>query len=268
MNTHNTFPLRRFPGLREIALMFFAYLYLPIVILIVLSFNMNRSATIWTGFTFDWYSQIFVNKGILTAAYNSLVVATIATLVSTILATAAALGMARPFYGEHAANSIIALPLVVPQVVTAVATLLFFVILSTYFPIFQLGLLKVIIAHVVFCLPFAYLPIRARLQGMDKSLEEAAADLYASHWQIFWKVTLPLLWPGILAGAMLAFITSLDDFTITSFVAGAGGGTLPIYIYTLIRSGISPDVNAVSSLMLVVSILFVCASFFLSRSRI
>jgi spermidine/putrescine transport system permease protein len=131
----------------------------------------------------------------------------------------------------------------------------------------ELGLATVIIAHIVFCISFAYLPIRARLEGMDRSLREAAADLYADEWQTFRRITLPLLWPGILSGAMLAFIISLDDFVITFFVAGAGASTLPIYIYTLIRIGISPEVNAISAMMLVVSILFVSLSFLLARRR-
>lgn len=264
--------LHRFPGVREIGIFFFAYLYLPIVILVVLSFNENRSATIWTGFTFDWYSTVFINKSIIAAAQNSLVVATIATVVSTALATTAALGVtnlsaARPLRGESSANAVIALPLVVPQVVTAVASLLFFVMLANYLGMFRLGLFTVTIAHIVFCIPFAYLPIRARLHGIDKFLHEAAADLYGTEWQIFWRITLPLLWPGILAGAMLAFITSIDDFVITSFVAGAGASTLPIYIYSLIRAGISPEVNAVSAMMLIVSVLCVSLSLLLSRRK-
>jgi spermidine/putrescine transport system permease protein len=254
--------LRRFPGTGLAGAFFFAYLYLPVLVLIALSFNANRSATIWTGFTFDWYGEVFVNKTIIAAARNSLVVATSATILSTLFATAAALGMERRFRGQAPVNAAIALPLVVPEVVTAIATLLFFVLVSI-----PLGLTTVIIAHVVFCIPFAYLPIRARLEGMDRTLREAAADLYADPWATFRRVTLPLLWPGILSGAMLAFIISLDDFVITFFVAGAGASTLPIYIYTLIRIGISPEVNAISSMMLVISILFVSLSFLAGRRR-
>ena len=255
-------PLLRFPGARGVAVLFFTYLYLPIVVLIGLSFNANRSATIWTGFTTDWYAQVVQNNQILSAAQNSLVVAAIATVISTALATLAALGTARRFSGWTMANAVIALPLVVPEVVTAVATLLFFVLVGI-----RLGLLSVIIAHVVFCIPFAYLPIRARLEGMDATLREAASDLYADEWRTFRRVTLPLLWPGILSGAMLAFIISLDDFVITSFVAGPGASTLPIYIYTLIRIGVSPEVNAISAIMLVISIVFVSLSFLIQRWR-
>ena len=187
------------------------------------------------------------NDDIMRAFRNSLVVATTATLLATTVATLAALGMARGrFAGQDLVSGLIGLPLVVPEIVTAVATLLFFVLVG-----FRLGLLTVILAHTVFCIPFAYLPIRARLEGMDPLLREAAADLYAGPWQAFRRVTLPLLWPGILSGAMLAFIISLDDFVITYFVAGAGATTLPIYIFGMIRIGITPEVNAVSALMLV-----------------
>jgi spermidine/putrescine transport system permease protein len=255
--------LRRFPGVGVTAAAFFIYLYLPIVILLILSFNASRSATIWTGFSLDWYEVVLRNPDILRAAKNSLIVASTATLVSTALATKAALGMAGSrFPGQPAVSGLVALPLVVPEIVTAVATLLFFVLIGM-----RLGLATVMVAHTVFCIPFAYLPIRARLEGMDKALTEAAADLYANPWQAFRRVTLPLLWPGILSGAMLAFIISLDDFVITFFVSGAGATTLPVYIFGMIRIGISPEVNAISTVMLAVSVLFVSLSYLFARRR-
>lgn len=254
--------LKRFPGTGLTAAFFFAYLYLPIVILIVLSFNANRSATIWTGFSTDWFAVAFNNPAVMQGVRNSLIVAVTATLIATTLATIAAVGMEKRFRGQNAANVIIGLPLVVPEIVTAVATLLFFAAVGI-----SLGLTTVIIAHTVFCIPFAYLPIRARIEGLDPTLREAAMDLYATELRTFRRVTLPLLWPGILSGAMLAFIISLDDFVITFFVAGAGASTLPIYIYGLIRIGVSPEVNAISSVMLVISILFVSLSFLLSRRK-
>jgi spermidine/putrescine transport system permease protein len=253
--------LRRFPGTRAAAALFFAYLYIPIVILVVLSFNANRSATIWTGFTLDWYPIVLGNADILRSARNSLIVAVTASLAATLLAIPAALAMQRGrFAGKAAATAVIALPLLVPEIVTAVATLLFFVAVGL-----RLGLLTVVIAHTVFCIPFAYLPIRARLEGMDPALAEAAADLYAGPWQAFRRVTLPLLWPGVLSGLMLAFIISLDDFVITSFVAGAGATTLPVYIYGMIRIGVTPEVNAISSFMLLISIAFVSLSTMVGR---
>jgi spermidine/putrescine transport system permease protein len=251
--------LRNFPGTRLGAGLFFVYL----CILIWLSFNANRSATIWTGFTLDWYGVVLSNKDILRAAANSLIVAVVASVAATLMAIPAAIGMAnRKFRGQSAISAVIALPLLVPEIVTAVATLLFFVLVGI-----PNGLLTVILAHTVFCIPFAYLPIRARLEGMDPRLAEAAADLYATPWASFRRITLPLLWPGILSGLMLAFIISLDDFVITFFVAGAGATTLPVYIYGMIRIGVTPEVNAISAFMLLISILFVSISYLIGRSR-
>lgn len=250
-------PLWRFPGLVWITAAFFAFLYIPIFVLVVLSFNANDVATIWSGFTTDWYGRVLGNPNIVRAAQNSLILASSATLISTLLATAAAVGMAgRRFRGQNAFNGLLSLPLLVPEIVTAVASLLFFLAIGL-----ELSLWTVLIAHAVFCIPFAYLPIRARLEGMDPKLLEAAQDLYAPPWRGFWRVTLPLLLPGIVSGAMLAFIISLDDFVITFFVAGAGATTLPVYIYSMIRTGITPEVNAVSTLLLGLSIVFVALSY-------
>ncbi|MFH1807005.1 MAG: ABC transporter permease [Pseudomonadota bacterium] len=261
MDTSN--PLWRFRGITPMAMFFFAYLYLPILVLIVLSFNENRLATIWTGFTTDWYRVALSNDDMLRAAKNSLVIAVSATVIATTAATLAALGMARQrFRGETGVAAMLVLPLLVPEIVTAIATLLFFVAIGV-----QLGLISVIAAHTVFCIPFAYLPIRARLDGMDPALAEAANDLYANEWQAFRRVTFPLLWPGIMSGAMLSFIISLDDFVISYFVGGAGATTLPIYIFGMIRIGITPEVNAVSALMLIISIVFVSISFLIDRIR-
>ncbi len=257
------FQTKRWPGVPFAACIFFAYVYLPIIILIALSFNENRTATIWTEFSTQWYGVALQNADMLKAARNSVLIAVVATIASTSVATIAALGMARSrFRAQDGVNAVLALPLMVPEIVTAVAALLFFVLIGL-----QLGLVTVMIAHTVFCIPFAYLPIRARLEGMDPALNEAAADLYADEWKTFRRITLPLLWPGILSGAALAFIISLDDFVTTFFVGGAGSTTLPIYIFGLIRIGVTPEVNAVSAMMLIVSILFVSLSFFLATRK-
>jgi spermidine/putrescine transport system permease protein len=257
------FRIRHFPGLTPAAMIFFAYLYVPIAILFVLSFNRNSTVTVWTGFTLDWYYVVLSNQDILQAAQNSLVIAASSAISATVVATAAAVGMSRArFLGKDLVNGIVALPLIVPEIVTAVATLLFFATVGI-----QLGLMTVILAHTVFCIPFAYLPIQARLADMDPALSEAAADLYATPWEAFRQVTLPLLWPGILSGMVLAFIISLDDFVITFFVAGAGATTLPVYIYGMVRIGITPEVNAISTLMILVSVFFVTLSFILSRQK-
>lgn len=255
--------LFRFPGLGATSLLFFVYLYAPILVLVALSFNVSQQATIWEGFSTRWYGIVLGNDDLMRAFRNSLVVAATATLVATAIATLAALGTARgPSRGRDLVAALIGLPLVVPEIVTAVASLLFFVLLGL-----RLGLVTVILAHTVFCIPFAYLPIRARLQDMDPTLEDAAMDLYANRVQTFRRVTLPLLGPGVLSGAMLAFIISLDDFVITYFVSGAGATTLPVYIFGMIRIGVSPEVNAVSALMLLVSIVFVALSWLVGRAR-
>jgi len=260
MSRRNT-ALWRFPGLGLNFSVALVFLYLPIVLLVALSFNANKVATLWTGFSLRWYGMVFDNPNILRAASNSLVVATIATVVATVFATMAALAMAgRSFKGQGAVSGMLGLPLLVPEIVTAVASLLFFLSLGM-----DLGLHTVVIAHVVFCIPFAYLPIRARLADMDPRLVEAASDLYASPWHAFRRVTLPLLMPGIISGAMLAFIVSLDDFVITFFVAGPGATTLPVYIFGMVRMGITPEVNALAALLLMASMVFVGLSWWIGK---
>jgi spermidine/putrescine transport system permease protein len=258
------FVIGRFPGFSATTWLFFLYLYLPILILVIFSFNASRSATIWHGFGLEWYAKAFDNDDIRRAAINSLVVGITATAFATTFATFAALIMARSrrFRGQSLSNAILMLPLIVPEIVTAVATLSFFSAIGL-----KLGLGRVIIAHTVFCIPFAFLPIRARLEGMDDTLEQAAQDLYADEWQTFRYVTFPLLMPGIISGAMLSFIISIDDFIITLMVAPAGSTTLPIYIYGMVRMGITPEVNAVSTVMLAISILFVSMSYVIGRRR-
>jgi len=256
------------PGFRGIAYFCLFMLYAPILVLVIYSFNANRSVTIWTGFSVDWFIKVVNNEQIKNAAITSIQIAIVATIGATIAATAAALATTRtsPYRGMGAAYVVINLPLMVPEIVTAVATLSFFAMGRTLLGI-DLGLVNLMLAHMVFCIPFAYLPIRARLEDMDRTLEQAAADLYAGPWHAFRRVTLPLLTPGIVAGAMLAFITSIDDVTITTLVAGPGQTTLPIYIFGQIRRGITPETNAVSTIMLAVSVLLVSLFFFLAHRR-
>lgn len=252
------------PGLKTLAFLFLAFLYLPIGVLVAYSFNAGKIVMVWTGFSLDWYAKVAANNDIRSAALNSLIVAVTATVIATVCATLAALALARggDFRGKAATMGLISLPLMVPEIVTAVALLVFFSSAGI-----SLGLGNVIIAHVTFCIPFAFMPIRARLEGMDTSLEQASRDLYASDWETFRLVTLPLLMPGVLAGAMLSFVISMDDFIITLMVAGAGDTTLPVYIYSMIRQGITPEINAVSSILLVVSILMVTAYWFVTREK-
>ena len=256
--------MRWLPGFNWITLAFFLFLYLPLIILVVFSFNDSRSATVWSGFSLDWYAKAFANDDIQRATKNSLVIALCATVGATLIATMAALALGRSRLIQRKAlfSGALILPLMIPEIVTAVATLTFFSTVGL-----ALGIGNIIIAHTVFCIPFAYLPIRARLEGMDEGLEVAAADLYASKWQTLRRITLPLLAPGIVSGAMLAFIISLDDFIITLMVADAGSTTLPIYIYSLVRIGITPEVNAISTVLLGVSILIVTVSYLIGNKK-
>ncbi len=263
-----TLDLKRQSGFGTMALFCVAFLYAPILILVVYSFNGTKSTAHLEGFSFQWYGAAFANDDMQHAAWISLQVAVVATVVATIIATCAALvtTRTRPWRGMTGSYMVINMPLMVPEIVTAIATLIFFALISKALGV-QIGIIKLMIAHTVFCVPFAYMPIRARLEDMDKTLEQAAADLYATPWKAFRRVTLPLLSPGITAGAMLAFVVSFDDFTISQLLAGPGETTLPIYIYASIRRGITPEINAMSSLILVASIILVTLSFLVSRAR-
>ncbi|MDH3635427.1 MAG: ABC transporter permease [Gammaproteobacteria bacterium] len=255
-------PVGHYRGLGGWTIFFFIFLYLPIVVLIFYSFNANRMVMNWGGFGLDWYVKAFHNADIQKAVWNSLIVATVSTIFATAIATIGALVLARGgnFRGKTVSLGLITLPLMVPEIVTAVAVLIFFSAIGLNW-----GLGNVIIAHVTFCIPFAFMPIRARLEGMDTSLEQAARDLYASEWETFRYVTVPLLMPGIVAGAMLAFVISMDDFIITLMVGGAGSTTLPVYIYSMIRRGLTPEINAVSTVLLLVSIAIVTAYWVVSK---
>jgi len=255
-------PVGHYRGLGAWTVFFFVFLYLPIVVLIFYSFNSNRMVMNWGGFGLDWYLKAFHNDDIQHAVWNSLIVATVATVFATAIATVGALVLARGgnFRGKTLSLGLITLPLMVPEIVTAVAVLIFFSAIGMNW-----GLGNVIIAHVTFCIPFAFMPIRARLEGMDTSLEQAARDLYATEWETFRFVTVPLLMPGIVAGAMLSFVISMDDFIITLMVGGAGSTTLPVYIYSMIRRGLTPEINAVSTVLLLVSIAIVTAYWMVSK---
>lgn len=247
----------RFPFGATLAFGALAFLYLPIIVLVVLSFNASDITTIWTGFSTRWYDSALNNSDMLRALLNSLIVATSATILAVMMATAAALGIPA-FNRRGPAESLVGLPLLVPEIVTAVALLVLFV--STGF---RLGLVTIILAHTVFCIPFAYYPIRSRLVGLDPALLEAGSDLYATSWRRFWRIEMPLLAPGMLAGALLSFISSLGDFVVTYFVSGPGSTTLPVYIYGLIRVGVTPEVNALSALLLAATLPVIALAFVL-----
>lgn len=254
--------IKRYPGFQTITLLCLFILYAPMVVIAVYSFNSLRSITTWGGFTLDWYVKAFNNPLIQTATFNSLIIAAAASVLSTILAVLAALVLARgrKIKGHAPIFALINMPLMIPEIVTAVASLVFFIAIGI-----DLGLLTILIVHTVFCIPFAYLPISARMQGIDMHFEEAALDLYANRWQSFRYVLLPILMPGVISGLMLAFIVSLDDFIITNMVAGPGATTLPLAIYGMVRVGFTPEINAISTVLLATSIIFVTISYFAGR---
>jgi spermidine/putrescine transport system permease protein len=256
------FNWRHTPGLSWFTGLIFVFLYAPLIILVIYAFNSSRLTTVWAGFSLRWFAQIAQNSDIRNTAINSVIIAICATIASTAIAIAGALALERGrlFFGRSLVSGMIMMPLVVPEIVVAITTLIFFSSLGMHY-----GLGNLIIAHTVFCIPFAVLPIQARLRDMGGSLEEAGRDLYAGEWRLFRRVTLPLLAPAIAAGAIMAFVVSLDDFLISMMVASAGSTTLPVYVYGMMRLGVTPEVNAISTVLLVVSLIFVTAALLLGR---
>ncbi len=252
----------RFPGAGTAALAVLVYLYVPIIVLVILSFSAGDSSLArWEGFSTRWYGVVAADGDMMRAVHNSLIVASIATCAGTTIALLAALGTARTqFRGQRALEGMLALPLIVPDIVAGIAILMFFVMVAI-----PLGLISLVLAHSVFVIPIAYLPIRARLEGMDQSLGEAAADLYANRSQSFLHIILPLIRPGIAAGAMLAFVGSLGDVVISYFVCGPGSTTLPVYVFSMVRMGVTPAVNAISTLLIGVSVMLFTLSYLFNR---
>lgn len=257
--------VRHYPGFLAMTVACLVILYAPLLVVMAYSFNDSTSITNWGGVSLRWYADVFIGPEaprFKAAAWNSLTIAVIAATSATAIATAAALAMLRAggFKGRSLTYALINLPLMVPEIVIAVASLIFFSMVGL-----TPGYLTILIAHISFCIPFAYLPIAARLQGIDGSFEQAAQDLYASRAQSFFLILLPLMMPGVVSGYLLAFIISLDDFIITNFVKGAGMETLPTAIYGSVKQGIKPNIMAISTLMLGVSILFVTLSYLINR---
>ena len=260
------FTVSRLPGFNTVAVLVFLALYAPIAMLVVYSFNAGRSVADWEGLSLHWYRVAWANEQVKDVTIRSLWLALAAALISTTVATAAALGTTRrKFKGQTFIYVMINQPLMVPEIVTAVALLIFFAVIKQATE-YQ-GMAYLVAAHSAFCIPCAYLPIRARLEGMDLTLETAAADLYASDWQVFRFVTLPLLLPGILAGMMLAFVTSLDDVVITVFVKSAGQDTLPTYMLGQIRRQVTAEINAISTVLLLLTIVLLTLFYVLTRKK-
>ena len=237
--------------LQAVVLFGFFFLYFPIIALMATSFNEDKRNITWKGFTTDWYVKAYNDASLFNALVNSLTVAVVSTIVSTIIGTMLGLALYRYRFPNKASfESIAYLPIVIPEISMAVAMLAYF----AQFLEVPLGLFTITVSHIAFSFPFVAVVVRTRMAGFDESLEEASRDLGASGQQTFWNVTVPYMMPGIIAGALLAFTLSLDDFVITQFTSGPGSTTLPIKIYSMVRFSVTPTVNAASTVLIVITL--------------
>ncbi|MDF2502719.1 MULTISPECIES: ABC transporter permease subunit [Clostridium] len=237
-------------------LFIFAFLYIPIIVIIVYSFNASKSNAVWTGFTFDWYKRLINDDDVLIAIKNSLTIAFFSTILSAIIGTIGAIGLHKyKFKGKGVVNLLLYIPIVIPEIIMGISLLVYFSMLQMTFGIFTL-----VLAHTTFCMPFVLINVRARLSGFDSSIEEAAMDLGASDFTVFRTVTLPIIFPAVISGAMLAFALSLDDVIINFFVGGPESTTLPIKIFSMLRFGLSGEINAICTVMLGITFLVLIVS--------
>ncbi|NJK78792.1 MAG: ABC transporter permease [Chloroflexaceae bacterium] len=272
---HRTAPRSKWGelALRANALFSYFFLYAPIAILVIFSFSNSNFAGAWGGFTFEWYIRLFQNDRLMEALGNSLYVAFISMLIATVIGTMVALAMERfRFRGRTVFDAVLYLPIVIPDIVMAVMLLLFFstglqLINNAFDMRIRPGLTTIIIAHVAFNISFVAVVVRASLRNFDWVLEEAAQDLGANEIQTFTRITLPIILPGILGGALLAFTLSLDDYIIAFFTTGPGASTLPIEVFSKIRRSVTPEINAISTVMLIASVGLVVMSQFFQRRR-
>lgn len=255
---------RRVPaGAAVVTALTYAFLHVPLVVLVAFAFNRSRFSAEWTGFTLEWFGRLAERPDIVRALRLSLQVAVVSTALATILGTLLALALGRLLVrGRRLVEGLLYLPIVTPEIVAGISLLILFSAAGI-----RLGLGTVIIAHTAFALPFVAVVVLARLAGIDRALEEAALSLGADELTTFRRVTLPQLWPGILAGALLAFTLSFDDFVITFFVAGVGSTTLPLVVYSMVRKSVEPTINAISALVLLVTTLLVFLADRLARGR-
>ncbi len=258
--------VKTYPGFFAMTVLCLLVLYAPLAVVTVYSFNASSSITVWEGLSLRWYTDVFTgpeSEKFKKAAINSFSIALIAATVATSIAVSSATAIVRGgrFVLRTPSLGLITLPIMVPEIVLAVATLIFFNAIG-----FTRGYLTILLAHIAFCIPFAYLPIQARMQGIEDTYEQAAMDLYATRAQAFRRVLLPLMMPGIISGFLLAFIVSLDDFIITNFVKGAGVETLPTAIFGSVKQGLKPNVMAISTMLLGVSVIMVTISYFVSKT--
>lgn len=259
--------MRRFSWFNGVSLTLgFAFLYLPIVILVVYSFNAGRNVAVWTGWSTHWYAEVFQDQQLLDAAWVTFKVGVMSASVATVLGTMAAIALARlgRFPGRMLFSGMVYAPLVMPEVITGLSLLLLFVAVD-----FDRGFWTITLAHITFTMCFVAVVVQSRLVGFDKSLEEAAMDLGCRPFETFFRITLPIIWPAVVSGWMLAFTLSLDDLVIASFATGPGATTLPMKIYSEVRLGVKPEINAVCTLVIaVVTLAVVVASVLTKRQEV
>jgi spermidine/putrescine transport system permease protein len=246
------------------------FLYLPLAGVAVFSVNSARRGLVWKGFTLDWYLKLFDNEWILEAAWNTLVLAVVSTILATLLGTVLAIGMDRFPWRRRASNLldiILYIPVVIPDIILAASLVVAFGLLRMVSSVFEPGLLNMIIGHITFQIAFVALVVRSRLVAIGREVEEAARDLFATNWYLLRRVMLPLLMPGIIAGAMLAFTLSLDDFVISFFTAGPESQTLPLFIFAAVRRGVTPQIHALSTLIMLVTVVLVVLTERFTRQR-
>ncbi len=235
--------------LRIYSLLVYGFIYAPIIILIIFSFNSQKLNIRWEGFTLKWYQVLFSDKQIFLATRNTLIIALVSTVIATVIGTLAALAMHRyrfPLYGTS--ETMMYIPIVIPEVVMGISLLVFFQKVVNI----PLGLTTIALSHIAFNIPFVALVVRARLHGYDKAIDEAAMDLGANEFTTFRRITLPTIMPGVLAGAMLALTLSLDDYVITYFTAGPGSTTLPLRVFSMVKTAVTPEINALSTLWVLI----------------
>ena len=244
--------------------LFFTFLFLPILVIILFSFNTSSLNIIFEGFTFDWYKELFNNKTLLEALYNTLIVAFTSTIISTIIWTISAYALKKyDFPFKNIILELLYIPIVIPEIVLGISLLAIYTLFKL-----ELGLFTLILAHICFSIPFVIINVRSVLDNMDPNIEKAASDLGASKLKTFFYVVIPTILPGILSGAQLALTLSLDDVVISYFTAGPGSNTLPLHVYSIIKTGVTPDVNALITIMLLVVFVILTISTIINLRRL
>jgi spermidine/putrescine transport system permease protein len=255
-------------SLRVVAVVLYTFIYLPLIVVVAESFNASPFSLGWAGWTFNWYRGVFHSPNALAAVKITLVLALCSTAIATLVGTLLGYGLARhQFHGRKLLERLMLVPISMPDIVMAISLLLFYALVRTWTGFLHLGFMTMLLAHVTFQIPFVALIVRARTRGFDPAIEEAAYDLGASQWQRLWHVSLPLIRPGILAGALLALTLSLDDFVVSFFTSGPGTSTVPIYIYGSVKRGVTAEIHALASLLIFAAILVTVALEFLRPTQ-